>query len=495
MYDVDIDTISTTATPKVFEPERAGLSSMDLENKAVVVVGLGVTGVAVARFLKKRGAKVIVTDRASEEKLEPRVRSLHEMGVTTELGGHRAETFDKADLVVMSPGVDHAIEPVRRANDQGIPVIGEIELASRFITEPIVAVTGTNGKTTTTEILGAMLQQSGFRVFVGGNIGNPLIEYADRGPKAEFIVAEISSFQLDTIDSFRPAIGVLLNITVDHLDRYPDFKSYAASKIRMFENQKPDDIAVFNGSDPLVRSLTGSLVGRRLYYGALNAGEEGAWVEDKRIGFRFNQSAAADENLRISDLTAHNGLELDVSGLKLIGRHNLENAAAAALAALAAGAAPEAIQQTLNRYQGAAHRLERVETIHGVDFFNDSKATNVDAVIRAVESFTRPVVLIMGGLDKGGDFQKLRKVLARNTKRLIVLGQAAELIESILGDTVPTVSATSMTDAVKKAYRVVSPANVVLLSPGCASFDMYDNYAQRGLDFKKAVQNLKRQIS
>ena len=495
MYNVDIDNISTTATPKVFEPERGGLSSMDLENKAVVVVGLGVTGVAVARFLKKRGAKVIVTDQASEEKLGPRVRSLHEMGVTTELGGHRAGTFDKADLVVLSPGVDHAIEPVRRANDQGIPVIGEIELASRFIQEPIVAVTGTNGKTTTTEILGAMLQQSGFKVFVGGNIGNPLIEYVDGGSKADFIVAEISSFQLDTIDSFRPAIGVLLNITIDHLDRYPNFKSYAASKIRMFENQKPDDIAVLNGADPLVRSLTGSLVGRRLYYGALNAGEEGACFEDKQIGFRFHRSAAADQSPRISDLAAQSGQELDVSGLKLIGRHNLENAAAAALAALAAGAAPEAIQQTLNRYQGAAHRLERIETIHGVDFFNDSKATNVDAVIRAVESFTRPVVLIMGGLDKGGDFLKLRKVLARNTKRLIVIGRAAELIESILGDTVPTVSATSMTDAVKKAYRVVSPDNVVLLSPGCASFDMYANYAQRGLDFKTAVQNLKRQIS
>jgi UDP-N-acetylmuramoylalanine--D-glutamate ligase len=468
---------------------------MELANKTIIVVGLGVTGIAVARFLKKRGAVVIVTDQATEETLGSRAQKIHEMGVAMELGRHRSQTFEKADLVVLSPGVAHTIEPVLRAKKHGIPVIGEIELASRFIKAPILAVTGTNGKTTTTEILGSMLKQSGFNVFVGGNIGNPLIGYADGEQKADFIVAEISSFQLDTIDTFRPIIGVLLNITVDHLDRYPNFDAYAASKIRIFENQQPGDIAVLNGSDPLVRSLTEPLKSTKLYYASLNHEDEGVVNNGTRIGFRFNKSKKRDNKGPIAHLASCNRRFLNVSNLKLVGRHNLENAAAAALAALAAGASPETVQEALNRYQGAAHRLEHIDTMHGVDFFNDSKATNVDAVIRAVESFSKPVVLIMGGLDKGGNFKALREVLARHAKKLIVMGKAAALIQSALGDTVPTISAASMADAVKQAYRVVSPDNVILLSPGCASFDMYDNYAQRGDDFRKAVKNFKLQIS
>ncbi len=397
---------------------------MELANKTIIVVGLGVTGIAVARFLKKRGAVVIVTDQATEETLGPRAQKIHEMGIAMELGRHRSQTFKTADLVVLSPGVAHTIEPVLRAKEHGIPVIGEIELASRFIKAPILAVTGTNGKTTTTEILGSMLMHSGFNVFVGGNIGNPLIGYADGEQKADFIVAEISSFQLDTINTFRPKIGVLLNITVDHLDRYPNFEAYAASKIRIFENQQPGDIAVLNGSDPLVRSLTEPLKSTKLYYASLNHEEEGVVNNGTQIGFRFNESKKRDSKGPIAHLASCNRRFLNVSNLKLVGRHNLENAAAAALAALAAGASLETVQEALNRYQGAAHRLEHIDTMHGVDFFNDSKATNVDAVIRAVESFSKPVVLIMGGLDKGGNFKALRKVLARHAKKLIVIGQS-----------------------------------------------------------------------
>ena len=468
---------------------------MELANKTVIVVGLGVTGIAVARFLKKRGAVVIATDQATEGTLGARAQKIQEMGIAMELGGHRSQTFAKADLIVMSPGVPHTIKPVMRAKENGIPVIGEIELASRFIEEPILAVTGTNGKTTTSEILGSMLMHSGFNVFVGGNIGNPLIGYVDREQKADFIVAEISSFQLDTIDTFRPKIGVLLNITVDHLDRYQNFDAYAASKIRIFKNQQPGDIAVLNGSDPVVRSLSEPLDSTKLYYPSLAGQEEGAVNNGTRIRFRFRESKKGDDKRPLAHLASCNRQSLNVSKVKLIGRHNLENAAAAALAALAAGASPETVQVALNRFQGAAHRLEHIDTIHGVDFFNDSKATNVDAVIRAVESFNKPVVLIMGGLDKGGNFKGLRKVLARHAKKLIVMGKAATLIQSALEDTVPTKSAVSMADAVKQAYRVVSPDNVVLLSPGCASFDMYDNYAQRGEDFRKVVENFKLQIS
>lgn len=468
---------------------------MELANKTIIVVGLGVTGTALARFLKKRGAVVRVTDQAPEERLGVRAQKLKEMGISLELGPHRSQTFKKADLVVLSPGVPHTIEPVLRAKARGVPVLGEIELASRFIHEPILAVTGTNGKTTTTEILGSMLKNSGFNVFVGGNIGTPLIGYVDAQQKADFIVAELSSFQLDTIDTFRPKIGVLLNITADHLDRYPNFDAYAASKIRIFKNQQPGDIAVLNGSDPLVRLLTRPLKSTKLYYASLNNEEKGAVINGTRIWFRFNASKKQDHSGPTANLASCDQSFLNVSKLKLKGRHNLENAAAAALAAVAAGALPQTVQQALNRYQGAAHRLEHIDTIHGVEFINDSKATNVDAVIRAVQSFNKPVVLIMGGLDKGGNFQALREVLARHVRKLIVMGKAAALIESALGDTVPTISVATMADAVKQAYRFVSPGSVILLSPGCASFDMYHNYAQRGEDFRSTVENFKLQLS
>lgn len=464
---------------------------MKLAEKKIVVVGLGITGIAVARFLKRRGASVIVTDSAAERDLGPQAQKMRAMGIPMELGRHSPAVFESAELIVLSPGVSHTIEPVRQARKCGIPVMGEIELASRFIREPILAVTGTNGKTTTTELLGSMLAVSDFAVFVGGNIGNPLIDYVDSEKQADVIVAEISSFQLDTIETFRPGIGVLLNITVDHLDRYPDFDAYAASKMRLFENQQAGDIAVLNGSDFRVRSLTGRLSSKKLYYASLNDNEEGALINGKKMVFRLNESFSSDHDFRSPHSAFRLQSSLDISNIKLRGRHNLENACAAGLAALAAGARPQAIQKALDQFRGGAHRLEWIGTIQGVDFYNDSKATNVDAVIRAVACFAGPVVLIMGGLDKGGNFQALREIMPRHAKNLIVMGSAADQIQSALGDIVPTLPATSMTDAVQQAYRIVSPGDVVLLSPGCASFDMYDNYAQRGEDFRQAFEKLK----
>jgi len=458
---------------------------MELIHKNIVVVGLGVTGVAVARFLRNRGAAVIATDMASESDLGSKVQEFQAAGISLELGGHRSETFKKADLIVLSPGVSHVIKPVLQARDQGVPVIGEIELASRYIRQPVVAVTGTNGKTTTTELLGDMLKRSGLNVFVGGNIGRPLIEYADGKQEADVIVAEISSFQLDTIETFKPHVAVLLNITADHLDRYPDFEAYAASKIRLFENQHSNDIAVLNGADPLVRSLTENIKGQKLYYDSLKNHEEGALFNEERIIFRFKDPSRSGIQFRIP-------ASLDLASYKLTGRHNLENACAAGLAALAAGGLPDAIQGTLNHYRGSAHRMEYVATIEDVDFYNDSKATNVDAVMRAVECFRKPVVLIMGGLDKGGNFKELREVVARHVKKLLIMGRAADLIRTALEDTVSTATVISMADAAQQAYQASSPGDVVLLSPGCASFDMYDNYAQRGNDFKESVAALKR---
>ncbi|MDO9566491.1 MAG: UDP-N-acetylmuramoyl-L-alanine--D-glutamate ligase [Candidatus Desulfaltia sp.] len=436
---------------------------MQIANKNIVVVGLGKSGFAAARFLKKMGASVIVTDKAEEDKLETYAPVLREMGIKMELGQHRIDTFEKSDLIIVSPGVSHNILPIKRAALKGIPILGEIELAYRFIQEPVVAVTGTNGKTTTTTLLGDMLEKSGKRVFVGGNIGNPLIDYVHKGEKAEIIVAEVSSFQLDTIDTFRPKVGVLLNITEDHLNRYSDFTAYAGAKARIFENQKESDVAVFNGLDPFIGSICKNIKSKKLsFYNQI--------VDDAEINIFFKS--------------------LDFSTIKLPGKHNLENAYAASLAALTIGGSLEGVQSALSNFKGLSHRLEYIATINEVVFFNDSKATNVDAVARALETFSKPVILIMGGRDKGGNFRILRDLVRQRVKRLIVLGEAKEDILFALGDITSTKEASSMEDAVLSAYYAASPGDVVLLSPACASFDMYTSYANRGEDFCKAVGKL-----
>ncbi len=442
---------------------------MELANKNILIVGLRVSGVATACFLKNKGAFVTVTDIAREEDLGSCVQTVREMGVETELGKHRIETFESADLIVLSPGVPHTILPIKRAEEKGIAVIGEVELAYRFIREPIVAVTGTNGKTTTTVLLGKMLENSGFTVFVGGNIGNPLINYVNEEKKAEIVVAEISSFQLDTIDTFRPKVGVLLNISEDHLDRYPDFAAYARAKARIFENQQNTDTAVLNASDPLISSIARNILSLKLFFNSSAKTKEGIRINDKRIAFR---------NL------------LNLSCANLTGRHNIENASAAALAALAAGGTVEGIQLALNNFHGLPHRLEHVATINNVGYFNDSKATNVNATARALETFSESIILIMGGRDKGGDYYPLNNLVQKHVKELILMGEAKEEIKSALGHIKPTKIVSTMEDAVFQAYHTAVPGDVVLLSPACSSFDMYDSYAERGEVFRKAVRNL-----
>lgn len=442
---------------------------MKLKNKNILVVGLGVTGVATARFLINRGASVTVSDQKKEQETGPEEPLIREPGIRMELGPHRIETFERADLIVVSPGVPHTILPIRRAKEQGIPVIGEIELASRFITEPIVAVTGTNGKTTTTTLLGKMLEDSGFKVFVGGNIGKPLIAYADREEKAEIVVVEVSSFQLDTIGTFRANVAVLLNITEDHMDRYPDLNAYTKSKARIFNNQQYNDTAVLNGSDPVVRSLSRNILSRKVFF---RSKKEGVAISDESIISQENMSQL-------------------LADFKLPGKHNMENAAAASLAALTAGGTFEGVRTSLRKFKGLPHRLEYIDTLNGVDFFDDSKATNVDSVAKALETFKRPVVLIMGGRNKGSKFHTLRDLIGRHTKKLIVIGEAKEDIKAELGDIKPVETANSMEDAVFKAYNAAKPGDIVLLSPACASFDMYNSYAQRGEDFCKAVAKQK----
>ncbi|MGD9281686.1 MAG: UDP-N-acetylmuramoyl-L-alanine--D-glutamate ligase [Desulfobacterales bacterium] len=461
---------------------------MELVNKKIVVVGLGRTGLAAARFLHRQGARVLVADEADEAQLGGSVRMLREMGVALELGPHRITSFKSADLIVVSPGVSHTIEPIKQAKSRNIPLMSEVELASRFITEPIVAVTGTNGKTTTTGLLEQMLKNSGISVFVGGNIGNPLIEYVGSGQKTQVVVAEISSFQLDTIDSFRPKISVMLNITADHLDRYPNFEAYADSKIRVFSNQQADDVAVLNGSDPLIRAKTKEIKSQRLFFPALQANEQGAVLNGKRIILHLAKLKQIESGNR-------NQKYLDISKIRLRGRHNFENVCAASLAALASGATLEGIQKTLDHFKGLAHRLEPVATINGAQYYNDSKATNVDGVLRALDSFAKPVLLLMGGRDKGGDFSVLQDHIRTHAKELIVMGEAAETIRAALGQLLPTKVAASMQDAVATAYQDANPEDVVLLSPGCSSFDWYRSYAERGDDFRRAVEEVKKKAA
>ncbi len=448
---------------------------MEIANKKILVVGLARTGIATARFLRRRGAAVRATDMAAEAALGPGVAELRALDIDLALGGHRIEDFTAADLIVLSPGVPHTLAPLQAARGRGVPVIGEVELAARFIREPIVAVSGTNGKTTVTELLGRMLDASGRRVFVGGNIGRPLIGYVDGGQTADVVVAEISSFQLDTIATFRPAVGVLLNITDDHLDRYTGFAAYARSKMRLFENQTAQDAAVLNGADPVIRAQAAAIRSRRLFYNTTEAAENCAAVVGTALALRR---------------PGHEVVRLDLAPFRLRGPHNVENACAAALAALAAGASPLGIQQALSAFAPLPHRIESVAVVNGVEYVNDSKATNVDAVLRALDCFATPVVLIMGGLDKGGNFGLLETAVRRRAKALVLVGNASDTIRAALGGLVPTVQAPDMAAAVGAAAGRAVSGDVVLLSPGCASFDMYPNYQARGEDFRQAVQRL-----
>jgi len=465
---------------------------MKIADKNILVVGLGISGAATACFLKKRGAVVTITDMAKAEELGDYVPMMRESGIRTEFGEHRTETFENADFIVISPGVPHTIPPIKAAQEKGVAVMGEIELASRFIQEPIVAITGTNGKTTTTKLVGKMLEASGFNVFVGGNIGNPLIRYADDGEKADIVVAEVSSFQLDTIDTFRPAVGALLNITEDHLDRYPDFTAYARSKGRIFENQQENDFAVLDSTDPIVSSVTEHIKSRKL--------DAGCWMLDAGSGYLLPASSIEHQASSIKHPASSiqhqaSSIRHPASSIQLMGRHNMENVSAASLAALAVGGTPEGIQSALNNFKVPRHRLEYVATINDVMYFDDSKATNSDAVVKALECFDKPVILIMGGRGKGGGrkFKAdsiLRNRVSQHTKKLIAIGESREDIKSEFKDVVLITMASSMEDAVSQAYHEAEPGDVVLLSPACSSFDMYRSYAERGESFCQAVREL-----
>ncbi|MEW5735502.1 MAG: UDP-N-acetylmuramoyl-L-alanine--D-glutamate ligase [Thermodesulfobacteriota bacterium] len=446
---------------------------MELSGKKVLLVGLARSGEALAVFCKARGADVTVTDIASEEALGDRVRRMRELSVTLTLGPHREEVFTSADLIVVSPGVPHTLAVLDAARKKGIPVIGEVELASRFITAPLVAVSGTNGKSTVVTLLGVIFQNAGLRVFTGGNLGNPLINAAAEDGSYDVVVAEISSFQLDTIEAFRPKVAVLLNVTEDHLDRYPDMDAYAESKARLFENQEASDFAVLNGNDSYCRGMRGGIAAKKLYF----TGRQGLPGADIMPG-EINVDLGSEK------------FSLSLEKMKLVGTHNMENVAASAIAARLAGAPVAAIQKSVDEFAGLSHRIEFVRERNGVSYYDDSKATNVDAVVRALEGFPRPVIVIMGGRDKESDFGILVPMVRKHAALVVVTGEAAEKIAGSLSDHVEIERAKTMKDAVVLAASRALPGWSVLLSPGCASFDAYRNYAERGDDFKNAVMAL-----
>jgi UDP-N-acetylmuramoylalanine--D-glutamate ligase len=444
---------------------------MELDGKKVLVVGLARTGLATAKFLKSKGSMVSTTEAKSREELKEAVQELEGMNLFSEWGGHQTETFLKQDMIVVSPGVDLKIEPIQRALEKGIQVISEIELAYHFIDTPIIAVTGTNGKTTTTLLIGEMLKEEGKRVGVGGNVGDPLILLAEGEDRWEVLVAEISSFQLEAIGEFRPRLSVLLNITEDHLDRYSQFSDYVEAKARIFLNQTSGDVAVLNKDDPIVMGLARRVRAKKIILSSNEKQKEGACFDGQTIFLRLG----GDEE----------GYSLVRAPLK--GIHNVENMMAALTTARIFGCSKEAIQNVLNRFEGLEHRLEFVREVEGVRFYNDSKGTNVGSVVKSLQSFREPVILIAGGKDKRGDLSPLRGLIQSGVKRLILIGEAKERMVRELGGLTETAATETLEEAVLLAFQTAKKGEVVLLSPACSSFDMFKDYKERGKVFKEAV--------
>ena len=451
---------------------------MELRGKRVLVVGLGKSGVASALFLKLRGARVTVSDTKTEDELRAEIPILLDHGITVETGEHGERTFHGQDLIVVSPGVSVDALPIVQARTSGEPIIGEIELAAQFLPGRIVAITGSNGKTTTTTLTGEILTAGGLPTLVGGNIGTPAISLVERAKPDHIIVLEVSSFQLETIQTFRPKMAVILNITPDHLDRHRTFAAYAGAKGRIFENQQADDFAVLNADDPNCVALAEGIRAHICWFSRKKEVQQGASVQDGRIGFR---DAGGKREIML------------VSEIPLKGAHNLENVLAAICAGALMGVKPEHIRRAVQQFKAVEHRLEYVATIRGVDYYNDSKATNVDATIKALESFPANIHLILGGKDKGSDYTVLNDLLRERVKRVYTIGAAAEKIESHIKGAAEIVPAETLDDAVRRAAAVAQAGDVVLLAPACASFDQFDNYEHRGRVFKEVVHTLAEQ--
>jgi UDP-N-acetylmuramoylalanine--D-glutamate ligase len=445
----------------------------DVKDKRVTVAGAARSGLAAAELLARRGARVTLSETRAELPEGERLRAL---GVALELGGHLRETFTGADLVVLSPGVSPEQPMVQAARDHGVPIITEIELASRWLLGRVIAITGTKGKSTTTALTGRILEAAGFKVTVGGNIGAPLSAQVSDSTPETFHVVEASSFQLEQIDTFHPWIAVMLNLSPDHLDRHATFEAYGSAKARIFENQDAGDWAVINADDPAVLELARrGRAGRRLFSrrGSIEDGTivDSGWIVDRR--------GAASERL------------VPLDAIHLLGPHLVNDVMAAATVGAIAGAAPAAMTAAVDGFHGLEHAMELVAEIGGVRFVNDSKATNVESALRSIESFDRDVVPIIGGRFKGGNLRLLREPLRARGKAVVAIGEARPLVREALEGAVDVHDADTFAAAIARAYALAKPSGVVLLAPACASFDMFRDYAERGRMFKEEVARLK----
>ncbi|WP_031513418.1 UDP-N-acetylmuramoyl-L-alanine--D-glutamate ligase [Desulfofalx alkaliphila] len=451
---------------------------MHLDDKKILVVGAALSGIAVADFLVNKGAQVTLTDAKSADKLDQSVQRLADKGVKLALEGQYPNLAEEPyHLLVVSPGVPLTAPPVAQAYERAIPVIGELELAFRFAEAPIIAVTGTNGKTTTATLVGEIMKNAGFNTLVAGNIGLPLISQVENEQR-DYIVAEVSSFQLETIQTFRPAVGAILNITPDHLDRHGTMENYTSAKTKIFANQVPLDYTVLNYDQPETAKLAAQSMGRVIFFSRKHNLETGVYIQNHHM---------------VATLDGVTTKIMPVNELNIPGGHNLENALAAVACTFVLGVEPNTIAKALRNFKGVAHRLEPVAEINGVQYVNDSKGTNPDATIKALEAYKQPIILIAGGLNKGSDFTRLAKVIKEKVRVLILLGQHGYQIQgAVEKEGYNTfVNVQDYMEAVKVAHQVAKPGEVVLLSPACASWDMFKSYEERGEVFRQLVLKLR----
>lgn len=447
---------------------------MDLKEKNCLVIGAGKSGIAAARLLARNGAKVVVNDKAELDHLE-----FHEAeNITLRGGGHNDDIFKNQDLIVLSPGVPANVKPLSdllaQAEVEGAEIISEIELASRYVKAPIIAIGGTNGKSTTTTLLANMLELGGKKVFSGGNLGTPFCQHVLNGEEADIIALEVSSFQLEGIKTFRPFISILLNITSDHLDRYKSMEEYIDAKNKIFMNQCSGDYAVVNDEDERVKQLTSEITARIIPFGVNKQHKGGVYMSN---------------NCLTSEMEGHKVM-LDGELLKNMGRHNLENVMAAVAAAILCDVSPQSISQAIEGFVGLPHRMEYVADVCGISFYDDSKATNVGALLRSLETVEQKVILIAGGKDKGGSYDCLKGIIRDKVNGLVLIGEAARGMREALGSKLKTFMADNMEEAVEHAWHLASEGDMILLSPACSSFDMFSNYSERGDAFKEAARSL-----
>jgi UDP-N-acetylmuramoylalanine--D-glutamate ligase len=447
---------------------------MELKGKRVLVVGLGKSGLAAALFLRRRGAQVTVSDIRSAEALAKDIPALLEAGIMVETGGHGLLTFRRQDLIVVSPGVPLDTPELVQVRSFGLPVIGELELAARFLKGMTLAVTGSNGKTTTTSLLGEILSAAGLPTLVGGNIGVPVVSLIDDSTDETWSVLEVSSFQLESTEEFRPAIAVILNITPDHLDRHGSFENYARAKERIFAAQTGEDRLVLNADNSPAAAAAVRSPASVFWFSVEHPVEQGAYLEAGSVVYRASTDAVV-ENI------------MPLSGIPLKGTHNVENVLAAVCAARLAAVPAETIGRAVESFKAVEHRLEYVATLNGVEFYNDSKATNVDATAKAIASFSSGIHLILGGKDKNSDYTELSELLRERVTAVYTIGAAAAKIESHLRGVISIHSCGTLDKAVNAAISAARPGDIVLLAPACSSFDQFENYEHRGRVFKQLV--------